>query len=113
EEQTITGLYLSNGLNDNVDWQTIPVKKVGGRMIWLGDLAKVKYKEQQPSSYFRINGLNTINMVIYPEDEVNNLRLAKIIKEEVARLKTNLPAGYSLLLANDTTEYIQKELEKV
>lgn len=113
EGQTITGLYLSNGLNDSIGWQAIPVKRVGGRMIWLGDLAKARYQEQQPSSYFRINGLNTINMVIYPEDQVNNLRLSKSVREEVSILKNNLPAGYSLLLANDTTEYIQKEQEKV
>lgn len=113
ENETITGLYLANGLNDSIDWQTIPVKKVGGRMIWLGDLAKVNYQEQQPSSYFRINGLNTINMVIYPEDQVNNLRLAETIRQEATLLQKNLPAGYSLLLANDTTEYIQKELDKV
>ncbi len=110
---TITGLYLKNESGDSIAWQTIPVKKIEGRVILLGDLATVKYREQQPSSYFRINGLNTINMVIYPEDRINNLRLAKIVKDEISRLKANLPAGYSLLLANDSTEYIQKELNKV
>ena len=113
QENTITGLYLKNGTNDSIVWQTIPIKKIGGRVILLGDLATVKYREQQASSYFRINGLNTINMVVYPEDRVNNLRLAKLVKEEVALLQANLPAGYSLLLVNDSTEYIQKELDKV
>jgi len=113
ESKTITGIYLKNETSDSIAWQTIPIKKINGRIILLGDLATIKYQEQQPSSYFRINGLNTINMVIYPEDHVNNLHLAKTVKDEVAKLKINLPAGYSLLLANDSTKYIQEELNKV
>lgn len=114
EAGKITGIYLANENGDgHVLWDKIPVKKVNGKMIMLGDLAKVRYKEQQVNSYFRINGLNTINMVIYAEENVNNLRLAKNIKEEILKLKNNLPSGYSLLMANDTTEFIEKELEKV
>ncbi|MFA6309806.1 MAG: hypothetical protein WC677_08785, partial [Clostridia bacterium] len=64
----------------------------------MGDIATIAYKEQQASSYFRINGLNTINMVVYPEDNVNNIILAKKVKEEVEHLKSSLPPGYSLLL---------------
>lgn len=113
ENNTITGVYLENGITDSIDWQSIPVKKTGSRIILLGDLATVKYREQQPSSYFRINGLNTINMVIYPEESVNNLELARSVREAVTNLKTNMPAGYSLLLAGDSTEYITKELDKI
>ena len=110
----ITGIYLANGGRDNrILWDKIPIKKVNGKMIMLGDLARARYKEQQVNSYFRINGLNTINMVIYAEEDVNNLRLAKSIKEEIQQLESNLPSGYSLLMANDTTEFIEKELEKV
>ncbi len=110
---TITGIYLSNGVADTIPWRSIPVKKIKSRMILLGDIATITYKEQQASSYFRINGLNTINMVIYPEDNVNNLILAKKIREEIKLLGAALPKGYSLLLANDTTQYLDEELNKI
>ena len=110
---TITGIYLQNGVHDSIGWQRIPIKKTGGRVIFLGDLATIQYQEQQPSSYFRINGLNTINMVIYPREDVNNLELAKEIKETTAKLQAALPPGYSLLLANDSTQYIRDELSKI
>lgn len=111
--ESITGFYLSNSLADSISWRSIPVKKVQGRMVLLGDIATITYKEQLASSYFRINGLNTINMVIYPDDKVNNLRLAKEVKQEVELLKAQLPAGYSMLLANDSVEYLEKELDKI
>jgi len=113
DAEIITGIYLSNNVADTVAWRSIPVKKVKTRMILLGDIATIAYKEQQASSYFRINGLNTINMVIYPEDNVNNLILAKKVREEVELLKSGIPLGYSLLLANDTTQYLNDELNKI
>jgi multidrug efflux pump subunit AcrB len=111
--ETITGIYLSNNLADSIQWRSIPVKEVNNRMILLGDIATIAYKEQQASSYFRINGLNTINMIIYPEEKVNNLRLAKEVKVQVELLKAQLPAGYSMLLASDSVEYLEKELNKI
>lgn len=111
--ETITGFYLSNSLADSIAWRSIPVKKVKNWMVLLGDIATIAYKEQQASSYFRINGLNTINMVIYPDDNVNNLSLGNRVKEEVENLKPMLPLGYSLLLANDTTQYLNEELTKI
>lgn len=111
--ETITGIYLSNNLADSIPWRSIPVKEVKNRMVLLGDIAKITYKEQQASSYFRINGLNTINMIIYPEDKVNNLSLAKEVKAQVELLKANLPSGYSLILASDSVEYLEKELNKI
>jgi len=111
--ETITGFYLSNSPTDSIAWRSIPVKKVKGRMVLLGDIAKIAYKEQQPSSYFRINGLNTINLVVYPDDKVNNLSLGNRVKKEVENLRTSLPMGYSLLLANDTTQYLNEELTKI
>ncbi|HEY3373047.1 MAG TPA: efflux RND transporter permease subunit [Prolixibacteraceae bacterium] len=113
DSQTITGYYLSNSQSDSINWRFIPVKKVKDRMILLGDIATIIHKEQQASSYFRINGLNTINMIVYPDDKVNNLHLAKEVKRQVEALKAELPLGYSMLLANDNTQYLDEELNKI
>lgn len=111
--ESITGFYLRNNKSDSINWRSIPVKKVNGRVVHLGDIATITYKEQQASSYFRINGLNTINLVVYPDDNVNNLSLGKRVKEKIESLSAELPAGYSLLLTNDSTQYLNKELNKI
>lgn len=111
--ESITGFYLRNSKSDSINWRSIPVKKVNGRVVHLGDIASITYKEQQASSYFRINGLNTINIVVYPDDNVNNLTLGKLVKAEVEYLSAELPSGYSLLLTNDTTQFLNKELNKI
>lgn len=106
-------LVLQMDKPGKLSWDKIPVKKAGDRIIYLTDLASIIYKEQLPYSYYRINGLNTINIVIYPEKNMNNIRLARNVKKEIENIKKNLPEGFSVLLSYDTTKYISKEIRKI
>lgn len=94
-------------------WENLPIANQNGRIMYLSDIATTRLVEKQPDNYYRINGLNTINIVIYPSDNENHLRLAGVIKANIAALSSNLPIGYSLLTAYDTTEFIGKELRKI
>ncbi|UZR97353.1 efflux RND transporter permease subunit [Chondrinema litorale] len=106
-------LELKTNVPDQIVWDRIPIKKVENRIIQLGDIAHVRYVEQAPSRYFRINGLNTINIVVYPEDHVNTIQLAEAVLEKMESLKQELPVGYSVITMYNTTEYLKKELEKI
>ncbi|MFS4456908.1 efflux RND transporter permease subunit [Maribacter sp. 2304DJ31-5] len=96
-----------------LDWEKIPIKKTGNRMIYLGDIAQIRFKEGPVNAYYRINGLNTLNMVIYPEKGVNTIQLAKTVREEINQLKTDLDSGYQIKLTQDTTEFLVEELQKI
>lgn len=106
-------VQLASDVPENPNWNEIPIAKVGGRMVLLGDVAKVQFVETKPQNYYRINGLNTVNLVVYPERGVNNLKLANQVKETMAALEYQLPPGYDILLSNDSTVYIKKELNKI
>ena len=93
--------------------ETIPVANVNGRIVTLGELATTQIKEQLPSFYYRINGLNTINIAVYAEKQVNTLRLVESVKQEMAFLQASFPESFSVLVAEDTSEYIKTELNKI
>jgi len=94
--------------------ETIPLAMVGGRILMLGDVATVRHVEQEPRSYFRINGKNTINIVIYAAAQANHLVVAQHVKATLDdAIKPMLPTGYSILLMDDTTERINAELNKL
>ncbi len=112
QEQEIRVILQQSG-NNTMAWDDIPVAKANGRMIYLGDVAKTRYEEQRPYSYYRINGLNTINLVVYPEDGANTIQVARFVKEEMQNIRKNLKPGYSILLAYDTTEYLSVELRTI
>ena len=106
-------LVLQNDIPPELSWDRIPIKKSGDRIIFFGDVARARYKEQPPSSYYRINGLNTINMVFYPEENANNIKVARAVKERIREIKKGLPPGYSSLLSYDETEYVSAAIHKV
>lgn len=105
------GLKLKNEAGRNFD--RIPIKTVDGKILRLGDFATVTYREALPRSYNRINGLNTINITIYPERQVNILEVAKQVKGAMQQLEEGFPDGFSVLLSYDASQYIDQELQKV
>src|SRR5690606_7036105 len=106
-------IVLTQNMEDEVNWNKIPIKKVNHRIVYLENIATVKYKEGKVNAYYRINGLNTINMVVYAEKGVNTIELAKEVKATIEQIRQNLSNGYSIKLTQDTTEYVVGELQKI
>lgn len=93
--------------------EQIPVSKVGDRLYRMGDFATVTYQEQTPSSYNRINGLNTINLTVYAQDEINTITVTGAVKERMDELKAALPDSYAVKLSYDASEYLNNEIQKI
>jgi multidrug efflux pump subunit AcrB len=113
-------MVLSSGggtaLQDNVfekELLSIPLKSCLRRHILLGDIATLEHKEEQPQSHYRINGLNTINILVYAAAGENNLALGQKVKQEMDKISKKLPTGYTLLLGDDSTQYIGYELDNI
>ncbi len=111
-KETIQVKVVSS-VNNNSAFSKIPIKKINTRIIYLTDIAKITYKAKDPSSYHRINGMNTINIVVFAEDNVNSLKLVEKVNSKMANIVKNLPTGYSIRKTYDATIYIKKELHKV
>lgn len=91
----------------------IPIKTVGGKIIYLNDLAVSEYKNKLPNSYFRVNGLNTIYMNIAVDANSNLIALSKSLQSLIEELKPNLKEGVYLTLNYDKSSELQQELEKL
>ena len=91
----------------------IPLTMVGDKIIYLNDLATYEYKERKPGSYFRINGLNTVNMSIQVDADANLIRLSESLRTKIGELKKHLREGMYLTLTYDASEELETELEKL
>jgi len=112
-ESMVIPVVLQQILTDPESLLLIPVKQTGGRIIFIKDIASMSYEEQEPQCYYRINGLNTININIYAAPGENNILLGKRVKRTIANAVPLLPLGYSMLLMDDSTEYIAHELYNI
>ena len=107
-----TYLTLEGNNSETFSWDRIPVAKAAGRIIHLTDVAQIKLQEQRPQSYYRINGLNTVNINVNAGRNVNNIKVAEGVKNVMEKLKNELPAGYSIRTSVDNTVYLKEEISK-
>ena len=97
----------------SLNFGDIPIVRRNGRIYHLRDFATARWCEAPPSTYFRINGLNTITLSIGCEASTNMLRVAENVKEEMQRLQAAFPPGISATLTYDASEYVSGELHKI
>jgi multidrug efflux pump subunit AcrB len=113
DKSNLIALKLDIPVSDFTDWESIAIKKTGGRIIHLGDIAKIEKAEQSAESYFRINGKNAINIVVYPEKGSNAIALSKKVLAQINLLSIGLPSAYAINNTYNSTEYVNAELSKI
>ncbi|MDR2533294.1 MAG: efflux RND transporter permease subunit [Tannerellaceae bacterium] len=98
---------------DGFDPSGITVMTPGNGPVALSRLIKVSRREETPSGYYRINGLNSVYLFINAEETANQLELASRINKEMKAVREMLPAGYEMHASYDATRFIRDELNKI
>lgn len=95
------------------DFGAIPIKNIHGRTIYLRDIAKWRYEESLPSSYYRVNGLNTITLSVQIASTANLVETSSSVRHQMDELQKLFPSEISASLAYDSSEYVRDELNKI
>lgn len=93
--------------------EDLPVGNVEGRIVRLGDVATVADRERTPGRYYRINGLNTVNLTVYPEKGVNTLAVCDAVKTRMAELSASFPERFAATVTYDSSDYLRGEIRKI
>ncbi|MCM1177428.1 MAG: efflux RND transporter permease subunit [Clostridium sp.] len=99
--------------NASGDFGQIPVKNIGGRVVYLRDIANYRYEEALPAGYYRINGLNTISLNVDVAANTNLIRAVKDIRREMSLLQEAFPEEITASVSYDSSEYVSNELDKI
>lgn len=99
---------LRDGLPDP---RKIVIGNYHGEVVTLDKVARMTHAEAKPSGYFRINGLNSIYMNLYPAAAANQIELSRRVRERMA--EAGLPPGYLADLNYDASEKISSELDNI
>ncbi|MBO4665030.1 MAG: efflux RND transporter permease subunit [Bacteroidaceae bacterium] len=67
-ERSRISLFLAE---EGKSLETIPIKSIDGKIVYLNNLARCELKDHKPSSYYRINGQSTIYLNVFAEPDVN------------------------------------------
>lgn len=106
-------MLVSDTEDKTFDASAISVKNRDGALIRLDQLVEVTHTEQKPTSYYRINGLNSIYLSLTAEETANQLQLSNEVERVIENIQSELPHGYELHTSYNATERIHAELNKI
>jgi len=105
-------IHIGHDSSSLEELQNLIISSPQNPNLHLKDLTSIQIAPQENTSYLRIDGQNGINISLYPKANINSLQLSTQLDQMAEKINQKLPAGYSLKLIYDKTEYLQKELHK-
>ena len=111
EQKRIDLLLTTDKYSKSLEEMSIGV--VDGKTVYLNDLASFEYKNREPGSYFRVNGLNTIYLNIHVDAQANKIALSGKLQKQMQDLESQLKKGVYLTLTHDGAKERVSELHKL
>jgi len=108
--------YLVRTINQFADLKQIEdlyIAQVGDSQIRLKDVAEVRDSFVDRQSITYVDGKEAIEVAIYKEGDANTVQVAKNLIGQLDTLKKSLPAGYTLTLVYDQSEFIEQAINDV
>lgn len=86
--------------------------RLGNRLFYLKDIARVYFEVQEPQSYFRVNGKNSVILNIFSRNDANKIIAGEKIMEAVNEVAKTLPKSFELRKEYEDTDYLKREVDK-
>ncbi len=95
------------------EFEMLPVAKYGDTIVYLRDVAKVAAGPEDERKALRFNGRPSIGLGVVKRKSANTLDVARAVKDEVKALSTEMPPGVRLVVAYDSSKFIEQSIHDV
>lgn len=107
-------LSVSNLVDGNtIRWQQIPVAVLNGHTVLLGEVATVAMEDEEGPGTLRINAHQAITIGLISAGYANSLHAEAASAEINAMLRKQLPAGYDLILQENSVSLVRNTLKEM
>ncbi len=107
-------IKINNQINNITAIYNQPVKAFpDGSFVRMKDIAQIYEDYAQPTSYYRINGKETVSLIISKEPGANTLKTAERIYAKIKTLKSQLPEDFKIIKEIDRSQSIRNELKQL
>lgn len=86
-----------------------PLGTYQGKVISIGDVAKVEDSSQEPRIATRLNGQGSVGLIITKQDGANTIATAQAVKDKVAEIQKEYPQ-LKFSVAYDQSTFIQNSI---
>ena len=84
-----------------------------GAPVRLHDVAKVWMGAKEREEITRVDGKEAVEIAIYKEGDANAVTVSRLLKQRLDQWRAKLPAGQSIQVLFDQSEFIKQSLDEV
>ena len=107
-------IKLDKAYQNLESYKKLPLKRAkDGSIITLDDVARVEVGAESTRTLFKGNGKQVVGIGIYQQSDANTIAVAKGIKKKIKEMRPSLPAGTTLEVSFDRSNYIKAAINEV
>jgi multidrug efflux pump len=106
-------LIANTDLRTPEEFRQLVVKESNGVVVRLGEIADVVLGSENYDEDVRFNGQTATFMGVWVLPTANTLDVIRKVREELPAIQAQLPAGMTVGVPYDSTEYIQDAIDEV
>ena len=106
-------LTANTNLSSVEEFERLVVKREGGALVRLSDVARVALGAEDYTAAVRLSGQRAVFMGMYVLPDANALDVIARVRTEVEALREELPPPLTVGVGNDATEYIADAIDEV
>src|SRR5256885_11317878 len=110
---TSVNLVANTNLQTTDEFRQLVVKEENGQVVRLGDIADVVLGAETYDQEVRFNGVTAIFVGIYALPTANSLDVMDHVKATIPEIRAQLPAGMTVNIPYDSTDYIHSAINEV
>jgi multidrug efflux pump subunit AcrB len=95
------------------EFKTIPIKMVGNRPVYIGDVAHVSDSFAEQTNIVRINGKRATYLAILKHAEASTLAVVDATRDVLPLIKATAPEGLELKIDFDQSIFVRSAIEGV
>lgn len=88
-------------------------KNGGSTLVRLADIAAVNDTVEEPTTYTRLNGKESVMLSVQKQSDANTVDVAKGVRKELERLRPVMPAGVKAIVVEDQSVFVEDALHDV
>ena len=100
-------------MNRPEQFRQVVLARSGGGQVLLGDVSTIEVAPEDTRGEYRINGQPGVGLGILRQSTANTLSVAQGVKDEIERIKANMPDGVSVSIVYDESAFIARSIDEV
>ena len=95
------------------DFNNLIIANVAGQPITLARVATVSDGIEEPRTLSRLNGQNSVTLVIRKQSGSNTVKLIDALKKRLAELESVVPPDFKVTIIRDQSRFIKRSLHEI